>query len=102
MICNRSRFEKVPESNKRRRKMRDESEWIRTRRPELAIVSEELWDGVQARLNFLGAKPSQGRRRGLLTRSLTSPYLFTGLLKCVECASNLIVGTDGATHRTTP
>jgi DNA invertase Pin-like site-specific DNA recombinase len=99
MIWNRSRFEKVPESNKRRRKMRDESEWIRTRRPELAIVSEELWDGVQARLNFLGAKPSQGRRRGLLTRSLTSPYLFSGLLKCGECGANLIVGTGGGTHR---
>src|SRR5260370_24227581 len=99
MIWDRSRFEEVPESKKRRRKMRDGSEWIRTRRPELAVVSEELWDGVQARLNFLGAKPSQGRRRGLLTRSLTSPYLFSGLLKCGECGANLIVGTGGGTHR---
>ncbi len=99
VIWNRSKFEKVPESNKRRRKMRDESEWIRKQRPELAIVSEELWDRVQARLNFLGAKPSQGRRRGLLARSQTSPYLFSGLLKCGECGANLIIATGGGTHR---
>ncbi len=77
-IWNKSEFRKVPGTNKRRRKMCDESEWIRTQRPELAIVFEELWDRVQARLNFFGAKPSQGRRRGLLARSLTSPYLFSG------------------------
>jgi site-specific DNA recombinase len=99
LIWNRSKFEKVPESNKRRRKIRDESEWIRTQRPELAIVTEELWDRVQARLNFFGAKPSQGRRRGLLARSLTSPYLFSGLLKCGECGANLIIATGGGTHR---
>jgi site-specific DNA recombinase len=79
--------------------MRDESEWIRTQRPELTIVAEELWDRVQARLNFFGAKPSQGRRRGLLARSLTSPYLFSGLLKCGDCGANLIVATGGGTHR---
>jgi site-specific DNA recombinase len=99
LIWNRSKFEKVPESNKRRRKVRDKSEWIRIQRPELAIVSEELWDRVQARLNFFGAKPSQGMRRGLLARSLTSPYLFSGLLKCGECGANLIVATGGGTHR---
>jgi site-specific DNA recombinase len=99
LIWNRSKFVKVPESNKRRRKMRDESEWIRTQRPDLAIVSLEKWDQVQARLNFFGAKPSQGRRRGLLTRSLTSPYLFSGLLKCSECGANLIIATGGGTHR---
>ena len=98
-IWNKSEFRKVPGTNKRRRKMCDESEWIRTQRPELAIVFEELWDRVQARLNFFGAKPSQGRRRGLLARSLTSPYLFSGLLKCGECGANLIVATGGGTHR---
>lgn len=37
LIWNRLKFEKVPETNKRRSKLRDESEWIRTQRPELAI-----------------------------------------------------------------
>src|SRR6267143_3829277 len=60
VVWNRSKFEKVPESNKRRRKMRAESEWIRMERPELAIVSRELWDRVQARLGeqFFGRPAS--------------------------------------------
>jgi site-specific DNA recombinase len=95
LVWNRLRFEKVPETNKRRSKLRPESEWIRTKRPELAIVSTELWDRVQDRLNFFGQKPSEGRRRGLLSRAVTSPYLFSGLLKCDECGANLIIGTGG-------
>ena len=89
------RFEKVPDSNKRRARLRDPSEWVRVQRPELAIVSPELWARVQARLDYFGRKPSEGRRRGLLSRAVTSPYLFSGLLKCGECGANLIIGTGG-------
>jgi site-specific DNA recombinase len=99
VIWNRSRFVKVPGTNKRRRKMRDQSEWIQIERPELAVVPAELWDRVQARLNLHGAKPAEGRRRGLFARGFTSPYLFSGLLKCGECGANLIVGTGGGTHK---
>ncbi len=99
VIWNRSKFVKVPGTNKRRRKMRGENEWIRIERPELAIVPVELWDRVQARLYFYGLKPAEGRRRGLLSRARTSPYLFSGLLKCGECGANLIIGTGGGTHR---
>jgi hypothetical protein len=97
-VWNQSKFEKVPETNKRRRKMRAESEWIRLQRPELAITPVELWDRVQERLNFFGRKPSGGRRRGLFPRAITSPFLFSGVLKCGECGGNLIVGTGGGTH----
>ena len=98
VVWNRSKFEKVPRTNTRRRKMRDESEWIRVQHPELAIVPTELWDRVQARLDYFGRKPSEGRRRGLLSRALTSPYLFSGLLKCGECGGNIVIGTGGGTH----
>jgi hypothetical protein len=30
---------------------------------------------------------------------MTSPYLFSGLLKCGECGANLIIATGGGTHR---
>jgi site-specific DNA recombinase len=99
VIWNRSRFVKVPGTNRRLRKMRDQSEWIQIERPELAVVPVELWNRVQARLNLYGAKPAEGRRRGLFAREFTSPYLFSGLLKCGECGANLIVGTGGGTHK---
>jgi site-specific DNA recombinase len=98
VIWNRTKFEKVPETNKRVARPRDKSEWIRLERPELAIVSVDLWSRVQGRLNRFGVKVSEGRRRGLLSRAVTSPYLFSGLLKCSECGGNLIIGTGGGTH----
>jgi len=98
VVWNRSKFEKVPRINTRRRKMRDESEWIRVQHPELAIVAAELWDRVQACFDHFGRKPSEGRHRGLLSRALTSPYLFSGLLKCGECGGNIVIGTGGGTH----
>ena len=98
VIWNRTRFVKVPGTNKRRAKPRDESEWLRIQRPELAIVSVELWRRVQDRLNSFGSKSSEGRHRGLFSRAITSTYLFSGLLKCGDCGGNLIVGTGGGTH----
>lgn len=99
VIWNRMRFEKVPETNKRRSKFRDESEWIRSQRPDLAIVTVDLWVRVKGRLNSIGYKASEGRRRGLLDRAITSPYLFSGFLKCGRCGANMIIGTGGGTHR---
>lgn len=58
-------------------------EWIETRVPELQTVPDELWESVQAR--------RVGRRceaRGNL-RGRHPKYLFSGLLVCGECGSNL-------------
>jgi site-specific DNA recombinase len=98
VVWNRTKFVKVPETNRRVARPRDETEWIRRERPDLAIVSIELWNRVQCRLGALGHKASEGRRRGLFPRALTSPYLFSGRLKCGECGGNMIIGTGGGTH----
>jgi site-specific DNA recombinase len=99
VIWNRSKFEKVPGTNRRHKKMRDESQWKRVEHPELAIVSIELWERVQRRLKTFSGTHRGGSQRGLLPRSLTSPYLFSGILKCGECGGNLIIATGGGTHR---
>ena len=97
VIWNRSKFEKVPGTNKRRSKLRPQSEWKRIERPDLAIVPGELWEQVQHRFRSFDGLHTQ--KRGLLPRSVTSPYLFSGLLKCGECGGNLIIATGGGTHR---
>jgi site-specific DNA recombinase len=97
VIWNRSKFEKVPGTNKRRSKLRPQNEWKRSERADLTIVSRELWDQVQQRFQSFDGLHTQ--KRGLLPRSVTSPYLFSGLLKCGECGGNLIIATGGGTHR---
>ena len=94
-VWNRSKFVKVPGTNKRRSRPRPESEWKRLSAPELAIVSNDLWNRVQSRFKSLGDAHTGQDRRGLLHRSLTSPYLFSGLLKCGVCGSNLIIASGG-------
>ena len=72
-VWNRSKFVKVPGTNKRRSRPRPESEWKRLSAPELAIVSVELWNRAQSRFGSLGDAHTGQDRRGLLHRSLTVP-----------------------------
>jgi len=94
-VWNRSKFVKVPGTNKRRSRPRPESEWKRLSAPELAIVSVELWNRAESRFKSVGGACTGQTKRGLLHRSLTSPYLFSGLLKCGLCGSNLIIASGG-------
>jgi site-specific DNA recombinase len=98
-IWNKSEFRKVPGTNKRRSKPRPENQWRRIRQRELAIVPEELWQEVQARLKSFADKCRSNRPSGLLPRSLTNDYLFSGLLKCSKCGGNMVISTGGGTHR---
>src|ERR1700676_701543 len=99
VIWNRSRFVKIPGTNKRQRRARPESEWLRSSNPDLAIISESLWKSVRARFAVLPEIWGYPKNRGLAPRGATSPYLFSGLLKCGECGANLIIATGGGTHR---
>ena len=99
VVWNRSKFVKVPGTNKRQRRARPESEWLRASNAELAIVPADLWSAVRARFTALPGIWGYPKSRGLAPRAMTSPYLFSGLLKCGECGANLIIATGGGTHR---
>ena len=97
-IWNKSEFRKAPGTNKRRSRPRPEIQWKRITLPALAIVPVELWGDVQARLKTFADKSGGNRPSGLLPRSLTNEYLFSGLLKCSDCGGNMVVSTGGGTH----
>jgi site-specific DNA recombinase len=93
IIWNSSRFVKVPGTNKRVRRVRPKNEWHIIQRDDLRIIEAELWDTVQERLLRLKTSYASHQRPGLLSRSVTSKYLFSGLLKCGECGGNLVIVT---------
>jgi len=99
IVWNRSKFVKVPGTNKRQRRARPESEWLRSSNPDLAIVPADLWKSVRDRFAALPGIWGIRRAVALPPRAMTSPYLFSGLLKCGECGANLIIATGGGTHR---
>jgi site-specific DNA recombinase len=99
VVWNRSKFVKVPGTNKRQRRIRPESEWVRYTSPELAIISHDLWSAVRTRFASLPAIWGYQKKPGLLPRGRTSQHLFSGMLKCGHCGANLIIATGGGTHR---
>lgn len=97
VVWNTSRFVKTPGTNKRVRRPRPESEWRVVPHPELQIVSNEIWQRVQERQERLMTMYS-GAKKGLLPRSVTSPYLLSGILKCGLCGGNLIIITGYSSY----
>ena len=91
MIWNRSRFIKVPGTNKRVSRLRPKDEWQVIDRPELRIISAELWQLVEARQSRM--QTLYGGRQGLLNRSASSRHLLTGFVKCGLCGGNLVIVT---------
>jgi site-specific DNA recombinase len=92
-----------PQTGKRIYRRRPESEWIKVASPEQRIVSDQLWNAVQARLRFVNQAYGDraGRRGGLLnSRSASSRYIFSGLLKCGMCGGSITITSGaGTTHR---
>ena len=92
VIWNRSRWERNPDTGRRRRVERPEAEWIVREDESLRIVSPELWDRAQARIKRSQHRPGPRAR-----------YLFSGILRCGVCGGPF-VKVDGyrygcATHK---
>ena len=93
MTWNRARYITDPNTNKRVRKVNDESLWVVVDLPNLRIVPADLWVKVKARQASI-SKSSKDKQRigGSQARTGAGPkYLLSGLLKCGECGSNYII-----------
>src|SRR5271157_6068262 len=66
--------------------------WVVRHIPGQRIISEELWNAVQARIETGKLLYGEiGRKGGMQGRSVNSPYLFSGLLKCSECGASISI-----------
>jgi site-specific DNA recombinase len=90
-IWNRRKYIWNPMTGRKEERFRPKSEWEEFDNPELRIVSDELWEEVQRRIN---SSEFGGRRRGGLNRSEASrSYVFSGCMTCGPCGGNInIVG----------
>ena len=87
VVWNRSVWVKDPDTGKRVRRGRPESEWTLTECP--ALVSAETWEKVQRRMQ----ERATGDRRGHGVRR----YLLSGLLICEHCGGRFVAtGKDGS------
>ena len=96
IVWNKRKYKKKPGTNKRISVLRPENEWVVAEDSSLRIVPQELWDRVQQRIEVVAKQFGTGRP-GLLKRSASAPYLFSGILKCGICGANLAI-VDGRGH----
>jgi site-specific DNA recombinase len=71
---------------------RPETDWLRLDKPELRIISDDLWDSVHRRLGTARAtyaRQTHGRRT--YRRDQDSKYLLTGFGRCAVCGGGLHV-----------
>jgi len=102
VIWGKTKKVRVPGTGKRVKRHRSPGDWVMAEVPEQRIVSGELWDRVQQRLEQVKSLyENAGRKAGLLrARSASSPYLFSGLLKCGVCGAhmNIVSGRGQRRH----
>lgn len=87
-IWNRSHWTKHPDTGRKVRQERPQSEWIITEHPELAVVDQASWDAVQSRI--------RGKRSPLVVYGQGGPgrppkHLLSGLLRCQHCDGPMVV-----------
>ena len=93
-IWNRSHWLRDPETHRRVRRERPNSEWIAQNMPHLRIVSDERWQSVKARQADVRGKSVKIRQALHRTaRPGRDPkYLLSGMLKCGVCGANFVIG----------
>jgi site-specific DNA recombinase len=92
-VWNRSQWILNPDTGRKKRIPRPESEWIEFGLPDLRIVSQELWDRVKVRQQQVH-EASGNIRKALHENARTGAgpkYLFSGLLKCGQCGANYVI-----------
>ncbi len=83
---NQCKYIRVPGRKNRRRVERPRSEWVTNECPELAIVSCDLWEAVQARF-----RRTQTKTRGRPFATGKQVFLISGLLRCGVCGGSMSV-----------
>jgi DNA invertase Pin-like site-specific DNA recombinase len=92
-IWNRSQWTKDPDTGRRKRTERPETDWIVQRMPELRIVSDDLWTRVKARRAEQRAR-SEKIRIALHANARTGrgpKYLLSSLLRCGVCGGSYAI-----------
>jgi site-specific DNA recombinase len=99
-----------PTSGRKVQRDRPKSEWVRVEMPEQRIVSEKLWLAVQERLAYVKRVWASQVRKGpkgevlkgfMNVSAASSPYIFSGLLRCGLCGHNFtLVSGTGSRRRT--
>ena len=90
MLWNRREWVKGADG-KRKPLMRTMSEYVAVERPDLRIISDELWQAKCERQKSIRQKTTRLQQALAKSTGAGPKYLFSGLLKCGCCGSNYTI-----------
>lgn len=89
----------VPGENRRAPRLRPAAEVMEQLRPELRIIDEDTWVGVQARLAAVlrhYTRTADGRPKGRAVQGRATGHLLSGLMYCGTCGAPMIIWGGGS------
>lgn len=89
---NRSTSMCNPETGQIQIRPKDKEKWIVILKPDLRLISDELWDKVKRRQRQLN---DIGHGRYMKAIPAYSVNLLTGLMTCSQCGANIVVVSGG-------
>lgn len=96
-VYGRFREHTDPETGRFSRSKTPRNEWVISKRPELRIISDDLWKAARRRAREVHVLcPNSGRKVGQRSR-LYPKTLFSGTLFCAHCGSELMLIRGGCT-----
>jgi site-specific DNA recombinase len=90
-VWNRTEKTRNPETGSKISRPRPKEDWIRTPVPGWQIVTDELWNAVQARILDSSSRFTAATLGGMNRTERSRSYLFSGILICGECRSRLVI-----------
>lgn len=91
-VWNKTSTRRAPETGARRCIRKDASEWVVVHKPELSIITSELWQKVKQRQREISNVTSGKYIKGQVSYSRN---LLTGIIKCGECGGNIVIVSGG-------
>ena len=96
-IWGQKRFDRKPGTRQKVARHLPRAEWRIRERPDLRIVSDELWEAVEARRRIAAVAPRQTGSSLMRGKSavLHSRHLFSGFMRCGICGGAISVVSGG-------
>jgi site-specific DNA recombinase len=98
-----NRTQTIQRDGTKKQRQRPQSDWLKLDAPELRIVSDLLWEQVEARRNRNASAYLRGAHGRLLARPTgedpRSAYLLSSIAKCVTCGGSIVAINKGAHGR---
>ena len=89
---NKTSSRRNPENGKKKRILKETDKWISILKPELKIISDELWQKVKQRQRYL-KEITNGKYTK--AKKIYARNLFSGLMSCGICQGNIVIVSGG-------